>query len=199
MGTKEVKYSLKRRLYSILVIAICLFIGCKAGKTPKKFKNNTTVFSAVYNSHKHHIEDSIYSFIKKGIKPYYPLENDSSTKIFVDTILYSPLRDRVAFFIISENSNDKLIGAGEIGKYHFNANCFIAYCGKADKIYNIEWLSAYNLSRYPSYREASKDIRIIYLNNFKGKGSSKLKYNLDDVRFWGDVNIWKTTKNEIME
>ena len=194
MGTKEVRYILKRKLYPILVTGICSFIGCKTGQTPEKFKNNTTVSRIVYDSHKHLIKDSIYSFIKRRIKPYFPLENDSSTKVFVDTILYSPLRNRIAFFVISENSSDKLIGAGEIGKYHFNANCFVANCGKAGKMYDIEWLSAYNLSRYPSYREASKDIRIIYLNNFKGRGSSKLKYNLDDIRFWEDVNIWKVAK-----
>jgi len=170
----------------------CNIIGMDS--TPVKFRNHTTVMPGVYKNHHAILNDNIRLLIKQKVDPFDSKENDSMTEVFIDTILYSPKKDRIAFFAITKNSNDKLIGGGNKSEYHYNAHCFIADLGSDSYINNIYWVRAFNLSNYKSLKEASERIRKIHFKEFKrrvdDKGKSLYKYNLDDVRFW-DGPVWK--------
>jgi hypothetical protein len=76
--------------------------------------------------HQEILKDSLRQFIKDHSLAYYPKENDSFTEIIIDSILCSPKKDKAAFFVITKNSNDKLLSGGNKNEYHYNAHCFIA-------------------------------------------------------------------------
>lgn len=165
--------------------------GCNitADTTPIKYKNLTTISRDIYKTHKLVLADNIKILINNKEEPYYSKENDSLTEIFIDTILYSPQKDKIAFFVITKNSNDKLLGGGDKNKYHYDAHCFTGNLNKSFYIENLKWLRVYNLSRYPNFKKARNRIREIHFKEFAGRGSSKLKYNLDDIRFW-ESSVW---------
>ena len=157
--------------------------------TSNKYKNITKVSIDVYKSHKTILIDTIRFYITKKIKAYYPKENDSLTQIYIDTILYSPKKDRLAFFVITKNTNDKLLSKGNNNEFNYNATCFISDLNGVE-LNNIKWLSAYSLRRYASLEESSERIRKIYFTEFKGGEGGVFRYNIDDIRFWDDPNIW---------
>lgn len=167
----------------ISIILCCFIIACRTSNTPKQYRNNTTVPGALYALHRAQIADSVKRLILQKAGPYYTRRTNATTRVIVDTILYSPSRNKVSFFIIVEND-------GSDGKRPYDANCFVAYLSKDSIITSIRWMPYYNLELYSNLKEISRDIRLIYFKKFKGTGSSNLKYNLDDVRFWDDPYIW---------
>lgn len=183
----------------VFYLAIYIFAftiqSCCQGQndTPERYKNNFIVSNYIYQEHTTVLMDSIRFFINKKTSAYYPNENDSLTQIFIDTILYSPKKDRMAFFVITKNSNDKLLSKGNKDEFHYDSHCFISDL-KGVNLFNIKWLSAYSLTRYSSKEESSKRIREIYFKEFKGGQGGIFGYNLDDVRFWDDLNVWKGNK-----
>ena len=132
--------------------------------------------------------------------PYYVEEYDTLTEIFIDTILYSPNHDKIAAFIITRNSNDKLLSGGDSSKYHYNAHSFVGKRSSGEKNWDIKWFRRLNFVRHDTYDYISKKIRYRYFNSLaqiKGSdGKSQYKYNFDDIRFW-DGPVWneKTRNN----
>jgi len=70
--------------------------------------------------------------------------------------------------------------------------CFIALLDSS-AFKSIRWFSAYNLTNYSTHKGTSSRMRAGYFKNFKGS-QELFKYNLDDIRFWGDENVWGTTR-----
>jgi hypothetical protein len=157
-------------------------------QTPEKFKNNTTIPLVSYKKHETILIDSVRTLIfnKKG--PYFQKENDASTAIVVDTILYSPDLKRFAFFALTGNTNNKLISGGNKNMLHYDGHAFIGNLDYNKNVLNVTWVRGFNLSNYRSLANASKDIRQIYFSEISqrgnDKGQSTYKYNFDDVRFW---------------
>src|SRR5579872_4180715 len=98
----------------IISVCLCLFcFGCNdQNPTPDNYKNSTIVDRVQYEHNRAEIKDSIEMLIEGKEGPFYPKENDSLTAVIVDTILYSPNKDKYASFIITKNSNDKLLDKG---------------------------------------------------------------------------------------
>lgn len=168
-------------LYSIL-------IGCNGSSaTPTRYKYLDTISTEVYKKNAIEISDSVGNRIRFKIDPYYPKEYDSLTEILVDTILFSPQNDRIAFFVITKNSNDKLLDKGGRNEFHYNVHCFVGILAGSN-IRKIGWVSAFSIFNYNDRNSASHDIRYYYfvdLTNRKNmKNESTFKYNFDDVRFW---------------
>lgn len=182
----------KRSFYIIpktFVLLICCF-GCQSSSTtPETFKNKVSVPPNTYNAHRDILVDSVSSYVSNRKSAYYPKENDSLTKVFIDSIVYSPQEDKLAFFVITGNSDAKLNGGGASNKLHFDAHCFIANVVDGYTVSNIRWLAAHNLTNYSTYGTASARIRDVYFHNLRGS-QPNLRYNLDDKRFWTDKNIW---------
>ena len=97
--------------------------------------------------------------IEKKQGPFYPSEYDSLTVITVDTILYSPNKDKYATFIIAKNSNEKLPDKGSRNDYHYNAYCFIGKLTGDHMVKGLTWINAHSLVVYKSLEEASSEIR----------------------------------------
>ncbi len=176
--------------YNILLAILC--VSCQASNTtPEKYENKTTVSNELYSMHKSILIDTIRLYINERRKAYHPKENDSLTGIVIDTIVYSPNKDKAAFFVITKNSNDKLLNKGSKDEFHYEARCFIALLDST-AFKSIRWFSAYNLTNYSTHKGTSTRVRAGYFKNFKGS-QELFKYNLDDIRFWGDENVWGTT------
>lgn len=186
-----------------MALTLCNFcygcVGTTSDTMPVKYKNNTKVPTSIYKLHQKVLKDSIRHFIKDKSLAYYPKENDSLTDIIIDTILYSPAQDKVAFFVITKNSNDKLLSVGNKNEYHYDAHCFTANLNKGSTFNDIYWIRAFNISNFHTLKKASFRIREMYFKDFNERldvnDSSLYKYNLDDVRFWGGP-IWKIMEDE---
>ncbi len=168
--------------------------SCSSGRTPSEFLNKTTVSADIYNANKRVLTDSIREFILTNQSAYYPVDNDSLTEIFIDTILYSPSKDKIAFFVITKNTSNKLLSYKQGDKVYnyYDANCFIAHLKNDTTIDKISWIEAYGLINYKNQCEASKDIReLSFTENVRP--NRNLRYNLDDVRFWNS-KIWGDNK-----
>src|SRR5450432_791520 len=167
---------------------LILSASCQTVNTPKKHENNTKVSVSHYLILKTKLKDSVRFYVDNQLKAYYPKENDSLTEIFIDTIVFSPKKDKIAFFAISKNSNDKLASKGVDSEFHYNAYCFICIIS-ATTINSIKWLSVYNISNYDDERETSNDIRKLYFDELNTGDKNDAKFNLNDIRFW-DGPLW---------
>ena len=100
--------------------------------------------------------------------------------------------NKIAFFVIVKNSNDKLLSKGNKDEYHYDANCFIGQL-KKDSTWSIIWLDAISLTNYPILDKASSRIREAHFTLFNRRkdkdGNSFYKYNFNDKRFW-DGPVW---------
>jgi hypothetical protein len=136
----------------------------------------------------------IRNMIAEDDGPYYVAEYDSLTDIYIDTILYSPKRDKLATFVITRNSDDKLLTKGPSDKYHFNAHCFLGKRDTATLSWSIKWFRRMNFIQHETYGCISEKIRYRYFNNLAdlkdSDGNSQYRYNLDDLRFW-DGPAWE--------
>ncbi len=146
-------------------------------KTSNDYKNKTTVSTEVYNKDEKVLADKIQQLIDNKEDPYYYLKDSEKYNIFIDTILYSPDKYKLAFFVILKKTDqDNVIS--------FDANCFIGNIDSNSVVYNIRWLSANNLTNYTNYKETSEDIRALHFNKPQREGFGTVDFNLDDTRFW---------------
>jgi len=179
-------------LFIVMQYFICWGCGGRA-TTPKEYKYVDTVNIEIYKKAISEITDSVKNRITLKENPYYQSENDSSTIVLIDTILYRPTLDKIAFIVITQNSNNKLLEKGKKNESHYDAHCFIGIC-KNNKIVQFAWVSAFSLSNYRDKYSASNDIRSYYFTELTSginkEGKSPFKYNFDDVRFW-EGPIWK--------
>jgi hypothetical protein len=157
------------------------------------------VSTRTYRVHKEILRDSIKHLVTEKRLAYYPKENDLNTEIIIDTILYSPKKDKAAFFVITKNSNDKLLSRGNKNQFHYDAHCFTAYL-KGDSTFNgINWISASSINNFSTLEKTTFRIKEMFFKDFSKRqdvnDSSMYKYNLDDIRFW-DGPVWKTVEEE---
>src|SRR5258707_2392075 len=168
--------------------------ACTGMGTEKEYRNESRVSSEVYREHATILKDRIRKLIEKNEGPYYPSENDSLTEIIIDTVLYSPGKDRMAFFVITKNSDDKQLVPGNKNESHFSAHAFTAFLDGSRGIHHIFWINVFSEGDDADVKTASQAIRMMYFKGFRerrdNKGESIYKYNLDDVRFWNGP-FWK--------
>jgi hypothetical protein len=169
--------------------------------TPDEFKYVNSFTREGYRKDSLEIIEGIKVMFNKRNGPYFENGNDSLTEVFIDTILYSPDNNKMATFVITKNSNDKLLSPGNPNEYHYDAHCFLGERKEAEESWNLKWFRRLNFTRHKTYSYISAKIRYRYFNNLvqlKGvDGESQNKYNFDDVRFWnGPVWDKKTINNQ---
>jgi hypothetical protein len=152
-------------------------LGCEKSGTPEQFRNMSSVDLPLYLKHKLMFMDTIKQHIKMRKRPY-SFEMDSTNRIVIDTILYSPDKNKAAFFVIM----GPVMGG-------YNAHSYISFCDSVT-VKKVRWMSFYSLAQYPTEKEASDQIREIHFREFHLRKRSGLDYNLDDVRFWEDIDVW---------
>jgi len=199
MGTsKGQKKQRKIRIQSLPIIILLAFISSsclrdQSESTQVKLLNNTRVSDSLYVIHKQMLTDSIRKFISARELAYYPEGNDAKTEIYLDTILYSPDITRLAFFVVTGNTNDKLPTIGSKTKFHYDGYCFIANIRSDSIVENIQWVNVMTVSNYSDLDRASNRLRDMYFNELSRikdvDASSKYKYNISERGFWNGP-IW---------
>jgi hypothetical protein len=94
-------------------------LGCEKSGTPEQFRNKSSVDLSLYLKHKLMFRDTIKQHIKMHKRPY-SFEIDSPNRVVIDTILYSPDKNKAAFFVIM---------VPVTGGY--NAHSYISFCDSA--------------------------------------------------------------------
>jgi hypothetical protein len=185
----------------VTCVCICYFaLSCNSqNQTPGSYKYFNNVSKEKNKIIQNEIVDSIKVFIETKQEPFHPNENDSLTHIYIDTILYSPNNNKYASFIITKNSDDKLLNKGNADEYHYNAYLFIGKLKADFNVKDLTWVDAHSLVMYKSIKEASLRIREVYFKEITDRknlaNESTFKYNIDDVRFW-DSPIWQKYYNK---
>lgn len=210
-------------IISIVLVFILAFIYFKYIFGWIEFRNNNYTpkenKSVVHVSKEQYSKDSLslVSIIKERIKNHQePYTNairikekleyisDSLTKIYIDSIFYSPDFKKVAFLVLVENENKKLYkgmtraeadGWTKEGNLpyegtFFDGNCFIA---KNENGTFKSYYYGYSFSNSTTYYENSTALRNACLNNQDNRNEKKPSYNVDDKRFWG-IEDWNLIK-----
>lgn len=169
-----------------IVFFIFLFESCKGKRTPLKFANKAIVGNTQYRTHINVLTDSMKMYVVTHKNHIYDSGAFGPTSIvYIDTILYSPDYDRLAFFTIVRHQRDFHSDTNA----RFDAKCFIANV-EHNQIEKISWLSDYGLINYKTFKSTSERIRQLHFTEFYREGSDRYIYNLDDVRFWSNTAIW---------
>ncbi|MEZ5045303.1 MAG: hypothetical protein R2828_35740 [Saprospiraceae bacterium] len=181
-------------IFMVFLSVLLLKCGGKQGAIIPEYSYANEVNRDKYFADSTFLIDHIGKMIQRKEGPFYPEKFDDSTEIYIDTILYNADQDRLAFFVITKNTNDKLLTKGSRDKSHFDAHFFIGEI--FEKSWELKWFKRLNFSRFESYNDISIKMRSWYNNELekvKGSGGKSLyKYNLNDYRFW-DGPLWDST------
>lgn len=191
-----------------VVILILMFslIGCnQIGKwsnneTKKEFKYNRSISHYNYSVDSIKLTTVFHQMVEGKIIPYHGKKYDDSTKIYIDTIIYSPDNLYAALFVIMRCYNGSMTDSYRMNKdgYHFNGTVHFV-----KKIHNISaddsWkISTHHGVKYFLSENYNKIHSILRNENFNGRNGIatwdvKILYNLDDVRFWRseEFNFYK--------
>jgi hypothetical protein len=184
--------------------------------TSKKYKSIVHASKEQYSKDSLSLVFIIRNKINKHQDPYYnavrvneKLEyiNDSLTKIYIDSIFYSPDFKKIAFLVLVENENKKQYkgmtrleaeGWTKEGNLpydgtFFDGNCFLTKRMKSNIFDSIFSFSRYSFINFRTYKETSLALRNDCLNHSEDKNEKKPTYNVDDIRFW-NTDDWDLIK-----
>ncbi|RKR09647.1 hypothetical protein C8C83_1290 [Flavobacterium sp. 90] len=207
----------------VLIIVVIAFIYFKYilgwlgfrhnNYTSKEFKSIVHVSKEQYLKDSLNLISIIRDKIEKHQDPYYsfvPLENkkmyldNSFTRIYIDTIYYSPQLEKIAFLVITENEyrnlykNISSTDSIELASSSLPSDRIRYYDGykfkternvKTKKIDSAFAFSRYSFINCSSYNFTSNKLRENILNYPKQKSKENMIYNVDDIRFW-ESDIW---------
>jgi hypothetical protein len=181
--------------------------------TPKEFKSIVHVSKKQYSKDSLNLVLCVKDKIIKHQDPYYNAVrvndkliyiNDSLTKIYIDTIFYSPSLKKVVFLVIVHNdflkvhkelsvSDSKYLsesGVLPIGGQVLNGRCFLAYRKDKNNLFeSINSFSRYSFSDSNSFKNVSNQLRESSFAFERESDSDSKTYNVDDIRFW-ESDIW---------
>jgi hypothetical protein len=176
---------------AVVYLGICTILssmtscGQQTPTTPKKFKNNFVVDSNEYTRDSTYLYYTLETMAIKNIKPFTPSTYyTKSTKIYVDSILFSPNNQRMIVFVISRVEIKKSSNGGH--EFEYNAN--FLFCKRdtlQEKIRVFEY-SPYNLGNFETYKDVQTALyELCFVRRSSDPWNEKEpRYNMDDIRFW---------------
>jgi len=172
----------------LMVALVFLLIGCdsKYKSTPLKYKNLKSVDQKMYNADKFEIDLVLKKMMDENSAPFRPKEQfDEQSKFFLDTILYSPDKLRMAILIITKNGTNKLLNNNNLGKFFFNANYLFCSRSSLKSPIGIYDYSSYNIVYYTNYKDVRQRLHEYCFKELSSQNiDGKKIYNVDDLRFW---------------
>lgn len=170
----------------LLFFWILIFTGCKKFETPTEFEFENSFTKKEYTNDSTIFVELVEKQILQNSGPFYPDKYDLKSEVIIDTIIYSPINDRAAIFVLVKTSNSKLALTNDPNGYHYDARCFLAI--SKDHKWTINWFRVLNLNHYSSKDEISSDIRYKYFDQLST--FNDFEYNVDDKRFWTEP-LWE--------
>lgn len=183
----------------IVVLIIIAFFSCKNSTQESEQVNST---QSEISKDKETIKVLINDRIRKKEVPYFPSHYDNLTEVIIDTILYSSDKNKLAFFVIDKVKNKKRYGnityeetqkMEELGNlpyegYHYNAHAFIGKRNNNNIL--IKDFSVISIGKYKDIKRIKKRLRNLYFKEYSSINEEGYEYNLNDVRFWNNDNLW---------
>lgn len=194
------------------ILLVFVFTNCQ-NKTKSKeptldrFKSTVKVPNSLYTNDSAYLVQAIKQEIREHTNAFYSKEYDIDTKIFIDTIMYSPDFNKIVFFIINKNKNEnlykgmskeeavKVIKENNFAPYddfHFNGNAYLGY-RKGDSLAIKDYFRIH-INRYKTYLSLKKRLHQIFFKEYSEVDEKGFEYNIDDLRFWSNKNVWENIK-----
>lgn len=182
----------------IIVCSVLFLLGCTHGREhiPPEFVYINKYDQQDYTKDSLSFVLEIKQWIENKKYPFYPDMFSNESQVIIDTVLYSPNKSKVAFFVITKSSNHSLLGTNNPDGFHFDARCFFGLRSNSHASWDIYWSSCFSINLFESYEASSTRIREMYFQEFaklkNHQGESRFKYNLNDIRFWSGP-AWEFT------
>lgn len=131
----------------------------------------------------------LVNLLKKELNNHEGFFNNTSyfdsTRIMVDTIIYSPDFTKIAAFIVVKNPTYRQISPDLKHKYYYDATCYIGI--RKNSSFDLS-MAGPIFTNSVSYQAISSDLRNACLKTFV-TNDGLYKYNMNDKRFWNS-SIW---------
>lgn len=164
--------------------------------TPLKFKSVVKINKASYIADKNQICLVIKKMVNAKINPFDIKEYDKNTRIFVDTIIYSPDKTRLITFIITKNNTEKLLKKENNENYYYNANYLFCVKNNTTNVIGVFDYSSFNLVNFYSYKEIKEALYDYCFYRLFGESTQEnIHYNIDDSRFWQSKDFERVIKH----
>lgn len=159
-------------------------------ETPKNYVSNIIINKEQYSSDSANIVLQIQGFVKNHQESFYSKEYDESTRIIVDSILYSPDYKKIATFIIAKNPTNKQLMPDKKYKWYYDGFLYIGNKdGDSVKINS----TGEGQRNYKEINELSGALKNLFFEKYSStkdnSGNEKL-YNLNDIRYWEKSIDW---------
>jgi hypothetical protein len=184
---------------NFLMFLLLGFGSCGQGSvgTPKEYKYNVDVDANEYSKDSTRLYYTLETMLFKNLSPFSPSSYyDSTTRIYIDSILYSPDELRAVVFVINRVAKDKKKLSLK-NNFEYNANYL--FCDKVNKDSTIKVYrySAFNLSKYGSYADVKNALfELCFGRRATDKWNEKQpRFNMDDSRFWNSEEFNYVVKN----
>ncbi|RKR09648.1 hypothetical protein C8C83_1291 [Flavobacterium sp. 90] len=160
-------------------------------KTPKEFLNHTKIKEENYSKDSVRIVLKMEGYIKEHKESFYSKEYFDSTKITIDTILYSPDFKKLAIFVIVENPTNRQLVPNKEHKWYYDGYCYIGNKENDSIIINSINIGYRNYSNKKDlFNDLKKLCFLKYASNSDINGNKNI-YNLDDIRYWDKSIDWQ--------
>ena len=171
-------------LYVIILLVITMAYSCHSLNN-KAVNKEVKISNKEYNRDSIFIEYTINQFIENKYRGY-DFYDSANSKIYIDTILYSP--DKLKLFSLVIIEKRKI----EQGK-PFHGMAVIAYREDTSNIWKVYPVTKYGVS-WSDFQGARNVLRRCYFEEIKGTKDNQrneFKHNLGDSNFWDDLYFKK--------
>ena len=177
----------------IILFVSAVSCGQRVKLTPQEYKYKIEITPKNYSDDSTYIYYVLETMLARHMSPFKPGSYyTTSSRIYVDSILYSPDKLRLIIFLISKVVNGKKEHlVQDTLAYDYNANYL--FCNRDSITGNIKVYdySAFNLGNFDSYKDVKAALmELCFGRRATDKWSEKQpRYNMDDIRFWNSAEF----------
>jgi hypothetical protein len=172
----------------LLVIVLCSCCKRQSTITPNEYLYCNKVTPALYSKDSTYINEVLYGMLVNNIPPFTSKSFDSTSIVFIDTLIYGPDYKRLALWVITKNSNSKLLNSTN-NRYQYNGNCMYASRPDTSSKWRVHERSFFNVTFFKNPVEVKEELSL-YSFRFKAtfkRTDSISTYNINDIRFWTEI------------
>jgi hypothetical protein len=159
--------------------------------TPAKYLNNTKINSGDYSQDSVLLVKELYVKLFNHEDFFSSTEYFDSTRLIIDSIVYSPDYKKMAVFVIIKNPTTRQLVPDEKHQWYYDATSYLGI--RNDDSIKLKWLGP-NFTNSTNKEELSELIRDSYFTEF-ATDDPKYPYNLNDIRFW-ECPVWKKFEDQ---
>lgn len=169
---------MKKGFLSIIFLIGILSCNGRSSSTTASYKNKSVIDINLYRDDSVKVHHILEKMLTEHLHPFTPVSQfDIDTKLYIDSIIYSPDKLRMIVFLITRNSTDKLLKKENGEQYFYNANYLFA--SREDGITIYDYVG-FNLVYYYNYDSIKQRLHEYCFSDL----ARDHKFNIDDVRFW---------------